>query len=99
MEEQTFLEGQGLAVTSSRILIAGKTYATRNVGSVSITTIPASRGVGILMAIVGVICLFAKVWLAAAFFGGIGVLLIVIAKPSYKLMMMAGGGEVMALET
>jgi hypothetical protein len=99
MEEQTFFEGPGTAITSTRILINGKTYATRNVGSVSVTTIPASRGVGIFIVAIGLICLFAKNWEWGIGLSVIGAAFIMIAKPTYKLMMMAGGGEVMALQT
>ena len=99
MDEQTFLTNGAATITSSRIVINGKTFATRNVGSVSIaTTVPSKVG-PIVMIIIGAICALAKAWIAALIIAGLGALWLVGLKNTYRIMMMAGGGEVMALES
>lgn len=99
MDEQTFLQNAAATVTSSRIVVNGKTFATRNVGSVSIATLTPSKTAPGFMIIIGVICALAKAWAAAVIIGGLGILWFILLKDTYRLMMMAGGGEVMALES
>jgi hypothetical protein len=99
MDEQTFLTSPVATVTSSRIVINGKTFATRNVGSVSIATMVPSKTFPILMIIVGALCALGKAWEAAVIIGGLGILWLLLLKNTYRLMMMAGGGEVMAIES
>lgn len=99
MEEKVFFNAGGASVTSSKIVINGNTYATRNVGSVRVEVKPAKRIVGIVVAAIGLFFLFgtAPVFgLMMAIFGG-GLALAGNAKA--KLMLMAGGGESVALES
>jgi hypothetical protein len=99
MEEENFLNNAAATVTSSRIVISGKTFATRNVGSVSVTVVPPNKALPIILIIIGVLCAFGTAWIAALVFAGIGGLWLYSVSATYKLFMMAGGGEVMALES
>jgi hypothetical protein len=99
MDEQTFMSGQA-TVTSSRIVINSKTFATRNVGSVGVTVKKPSRVLPVVLILFGLPWCFAK---ESAPVGLVlivlGVIVWIMQKPEYSLTMMAGGGEVLALKT
>jgi hypothetical protein len=99
MEEQSFLQDQGAVITSARIVINGKTFATRNVGSVGMSVAKPSRGLPIVLGIIGAGALLAQAWVVAAIFIAASAGIWWIQKPTYSLMMMAGGGEVLALQS
>jgi len=98
MDEQIILQEPGVTISSSRILIDGKTFATRNIGSVALT----QGGIGygpIFLGAIGVgfgvngSALWAVLWLGAAVFLG-------WQNVSRRtLTIVAGGGETTALET
>lgn len=99
MEERVFFQGDGASVTSSKIVIGGNTYATRNVGSVRVEFKPASRGVGIAMAVIGVFAMFSTAPAFGLILAVAGAVIAMVAKSRSKLLLMAGGGESMALES
>jgi hypothetical protein len=96
-EEQTFLQSGAAVITSSRIVIGNQTFATRNVGSVSVQEIPRKSLGCIAFGLVAVAGLLAKEFGVAVVCGVISAVFFLMNKPSYKLVMMAGGGEVVAL--
>jgi hypothetical protein len=98
MEEQTFMDGGGTTVTSSRIVINGKTFATRNVGSVAMSKQNPSRGLPFIVGLIGLACLAGPWQLGLTMLVVAGVIFWV-QRPRYSLMMMAGGGEVLALQS
>lgn len=99
MEEKVFLQIGADAVTSSKIVIGGNTYATRNVGSVRMEVIPAKRTAGIVTAAVGVFALFSTAPMFGVVLLGVGGVIAMVAKARAKLLLMAGGGESLALES
>lgn len=97
MEEKVFFQGRGTSVTSSKIVIEGNTYATRNVGSVRTMTVEAPFWPWIIMFIGAATCMSNA---------GLGIIIIVAAgfaiyanKEQTKLLLMAGGGESVAIQT
>ena len=95
MEEKVFLNAKNASVTSSKIVIANSTYATRNVGSVRVETIPRPKWPWIVL-IIGLLFLLGA--------PALGVILVAIAAfvlwqvgPKSKLILLAGGGETCAL--
>lgn len=99
MEEAQFINEGEAVVTSTRVVLAGKTFATRNIGSVSQhKAVPSKFWPGVLIA-VGLLCILG---------GGVpvGIVLIVVGagliwlrRPTYELRLIAGGGEVLALSS
>ena len=57
MEEKTFLQNGNITVTQSRFIVDSKTFAMRNISSVQVGVIPAKRGFGILLILIGIILL------------------------------------------
>lgn len=98
MNEQVFFEADGYRVSSTRIDLAGQTFATRNVGSVRLD----APGVGRLPVMLGIVGGAVALRADAA----TGVLLMAVAAfwiwraaRIRHLRLMAGGGEVLALAT
>jgi hypothetical protein len=96
-EEKVFLNEPYASVTSSRIVIAGATYATRNVGSVRLETIgrPSWPFVLIAMAVFPLVKGAYDWALIIALVGGV---FAYVKGPKAKLHLMAGGGELLAIE-
>lgn len=97
-EEQQFMNEGGVVVTSARVEIDGRTYATRNIGSVGVRA-PGVSWLACITALIGLICFLDKAY-------GIGVVLLVIgglwiysSRQRRRLVLMAGGGEVLALQS
>lgn len=99
MDERVFYEGGGASVTSTKIVINGNTYATRNVGSVRVAVNPAARGVGIVLAVIGVFALFSTAPMFGLVMMAIGAVVAMVAKARATLLLMAGGGESVAIES
>jgi hypothetical protein len=106
MEEHEFLSESGVLVTSSKVVLGSKTFATRNIGSVDVKEKIPKRTLPIVIILIGLIILGPGVEANA---GGvvvfgliiicIGVLTWVMQKAKYELILLAGGGEVLALES
>lgn len=96
MEERVFLQAKGVSITSSRIAIQNQTFATRNVGSVRLTETPGARW-PLLVMLLGVVAASTpsqRAW---------GLIVVAVAgyamwanRGKYKLVLVAGGGEVSA---
>lgn len=99
MDERVFFQGDGASVTSTKIVISGNTYATRNVGSVRVEIKPASRGVGIIMVLIGLFATFSTAPIFGLTLAVAGAIIAMVAKARAKLLLMAGGGESVALES
>lgn len=101
-DEQVFLQGGGVLVSSTRIEIGGQTFATRNVGSVKLVA-PGMSKLGVVLAIVGVLAALGASAAGGKIFGlclaAIGGIWAWSTARRRRLMLVAGGGEIMALET
>lgn len=101
-DEQVFMQEGSVLVSSSRIEISGQTFATRNIGSVKVVA-PGVSKLAILCVILGILFLLGPV----NGFGGFIALLVTLyglywawtTSRTRRLILIAGGGEVMALET
>ena len=96
MDEVIYLDEGDAVVTSSRVVLSGKTYATRNIGSVSVEEGGVSV-IAILVLLIGLV-MIKTTWfgwvvaLGAAFY----------AYRKYQerqISIMAGGGEAVGLVT
>lgn len=96
-DEQTFFQSDAATITSSRIVIGTQTFATRNVGSVSVQKVPRKSLGYFAFGLVALAGLLSGQLAIALICGGISVLLFCINQPSYNLVVMAGGGEAVAL--
>ena len=104
MDETTYLNAPDATVTSTRIVIGQQTFATRNVGSVAVHEVakpnwPIFIGlIGGAMVLSGFSSGFGTSTLVGiAMFAGAAS---VFFKPAtLQLKLVAGGGEIMALET
>lgn len=105
MDETTYLSTPGATVTSSRIVIGNQTFATRNVGSVSVEQV-AKPGWPIFVGLIGAAMTISAI--TGKDFGASGVMGVAIligcgavafSPPKLRLKLMAGGGEVVALES
>lgn len=99
MEETTYLSEGGMLITSTRIELAGNTYAVRNVGSVRVTR-PSWPWFAALLALAG---LFMALNGAAR---EVGLLLLMGAAVwiyqqvrMRRLVVMVGGSETVALQS
>ncbi len=97
MEEKVFFEGRGTSVTSSKIVIEGNTYATRNVGSVRTMTVDAPFWPWVVM-FIGASVTISSVMMGLIIMAAAG-LAIYANKEQTKLLLMAGGGESVAIQT
>jgi hypothetical protein len=99
VEETQFINESNALVTSSRIVLVGKTFATRNVGSVGMYEVKPGRVFPILLILVGVlVCLGGAIPFGAVMVG-IGGIWLYLAKSTFQVKLMAGGGEVLALQS
>ncbi len=110
--EITFHEGDGVLITSTRIVIGGKTYALAHITSVAMSRIPEDRTVGILFIVAGIVLMAIGFGIALLLRGStapiiigaglvvgliisiIGIVLAVIAKPSFMARIESSSGEV-----
>ena len=97
MDERVFFEGAGSCVTSSKIVIDGNTYATRNVGSVRMVEVDKPFWPWIVFAFGMFMCMGSMV--IGLCIVALGVGLIYAMKEGVKLLLMAGGGESVAIES
>jgi len=97
MDERVFFNQGDFYVSSTRIALSGQTFATRNVGSVTLRRTGISV-LAILLTLFGLILVAGApaVGLAIA---AVGLTWTVWSAMRVNLRMMAGGGEVTALTT
>ena len=91
MQELSYLQEPGFSITSSRVDIAGQSFATRSIGSVHVES-PHSSRVGALVSLVGLLALLfgaAILGLCLAIVGGVWALATLNLR---KLSLVAEGG-------
>lgn len=96
MDEVVYLQQAGALVSANRIEINGHTFAVRNVGSVKVVETARTWRMGVFLLAIGL-----ATWTANAFFS-VGVLALAgyvlwIGAPKFSLVLVAGGGEVVAV--
>lgn len=102
MNERNFMNEGGVLVTNARAVINGTMYSMANITSVSVGMIPASRGGGVITAIIGAV-------IAAAGDGGaqafgvvlllVGLVMAITAKPTFRVCLGSASGEATALSS
>ncbi|SEK65149.1 hypothetical protein SAMN04487787_1037 [Kosakonia sacchari] len=103
MEEVQFYNNGNVSITNSRFMVGSTTYAMNGVTSVKRGQTKPSKVAPVILAIIGLIMLFAA---ATLMFKGIGILLVVIAvawfksiKPEYIVFLNSASGESQALSS
>ncbi|MCG4454468.1 DUF6232 family protein [Pseudomonas sp. MMS21-TM103] len=99
MDEKIFFNQGNVSVSNSRFIVDGQTYAMSNVTSVKSGATPPDRGTAIIIAIIGLACLFGSGWV---FVAGIVALAIAIlvwigSKAKYSVILNTSSGENQAL--
>jgi hypothetical protein len=98
MQEMSYLQEPGFTVTSSRVDIAGQSFATRHIGSVKVVA-PRRSLVGMSVAVVGLVALLLGaegLGLCLAIGGSLWAL---ISFNVRKLSLVADGGATLTLES
>lgn len=103
MEEVQFYNNGNVSITNSRFMVGSTTYAMNGVTSVKRGQTEPSKAAPVILAIIGVIMLFAA---ATLMFKGIGILLVAVAvvwfraiKPEYIVFLNSSSGESQALSS
>ena len=99
MEEKIFFNQGNVSVSNSRFVVDGQTYAMSNVTSVKSGTTPPSRGVAVLMALIGLVCLLGSggVFIAGLVAIAIAVLVWIGNKAKHSVILNTSSGENQAL--
>jgi hypothetical protein len=97
--ETIFFQHGNVTVTNSRFIVPGQTYAMRNVTSIKHTEKAPSRALGVIIAIAGLLLLFAKVWVFGLVLIALGVFLAWNAKGEYDVLLHTSSGEVRAFRS
>jgi hypothetical protein len=104
MAEETYFSQGDVQVTNSRVVLGGKTYAMRNITSVTIGEIPPNRVPGIVLAVLGLCPLmggFSDNGGALLVIGliviGLGIALAALVKTRYVVRLGSASGESDAL--
>ncbi|MFB3304263.1 DUF6232 family protein [Pseudomonas sp. AMR01] len=99
MDEKIFFTQGNVSVSNSRFIVDGQTYAMSNVTSVKSRVTPPDRGAAIIIAIVGLACLFGSGWvfIAGLVALALAVLVWVGSKAKYAVILNTSSGENQAL--
>lgn len=97
-EEHIFFEDSKVKVTNARFISDGQTFVMSNITSVKSYVITPSRGLPVVMIVIGLFSLFAWV-LFGLILIGIAVLILLNQKSTYCVMLNTAGGEVRALHS
>ena len=104
MEEVYYQQGN-ITVTNTRFIVGSKTYAMRNITSVTPIKINPSRSTPIFLTIVGVIAAMIDIDIEPFNSRVIGIIMVIIGllwtfslRPKYAVHLTTSGGEVQALE-
>lgn len=100
-EEEIIYSDQKTSISTSRVVIDGKTYALRNITSVKMSVTPAKRGCAIALIIFGAICAFISLGIKGAAAGavvgviilGVGILVAASAKEQYHVSIASSSTE------
>jgi len=92
--EKNFYQDAEVLVTQARFVARDKTYAMRNISSVSIRHIKKSKAFQIMLIIIGALCLFGKdSWSYGIVILALGILLLVLIKDEYSVHINSNSGE------
>lgn len=95
VNEKIFYQDGDVRVTQSRYMTHAKTYAMRNISSVSVFKIAKSRRLPIIMSVVGGMMLFYDDWrIAGIFIAAIGLLSLFLIKNEFAVRISTNAGEV-----
>lgn len=98
--EKDFYVDQLVKVTQSRFIVGAKTYAMRNISSVSLYKIEKSRFIPIVLIVIGVLMLLGE---NTRFFGvflvGLGVTWLWLLKDEYAVRISTNAGEVNSIQS
>jgi hypothetical protein len=98
MQEMSYLKEPGFSVTSSRVDIAGQTFATHDIGSVQVED-PHRSVFGLLVGALGLVVLFFGAEVFGLCLAVVGSLWALITLNMRKLSLVADGGAVLTLES
>ena len=96
MDEIVYLKTEHAEITSTKMVINGATYATRNVASVRMDEVPMGNGPTYLMILAFVMLFFT--WILAVPLMIISLWMMFSRASQAALILMVGGGEVVALK-
>lgn len=105
--EQVFFDEANIYVSNTKVVLAGTTYATANITSVSTRFTPASKGCAIILTILGVLmtlgslgAVFSKdfaaglmMFLVCAGITAAGIAWLRSLKPTYHVILASASGE------
>lgn len=91
--EKVFYQDHNVTVTQARFVSDSKTYAMRNISSVSIRKIDRSIKGEIILIILGVILLATQVWFVGIAVVVIAVILLFTRKDSFSVRINSNSGE------
>lgn len=98
--EKDFYVDQLVKVTQSRFIVGGKTYAMRNISSVSLYKIEKSRFIPIVLIVIGVLMLLGEnTWFFGVFLAGLGVTWLWLLKDEYAVRISTNAGEVNSIQS
>lgn len=99
MDEKIFFNQGNVSVSNSRFIVDGQTYAMSNVTSVKSGVTPPDRGAAVVIAVIGLACLFGSGWVfvAAIVAIAIAVLAWIGSKAKYSVILNTSSGENQAL--
>ena len=96
--EREFFNSHGVRVTNARFVTPGETFAMRNITSVSKLRENPSRGLPIILALIGLVLLaYDSVGLGLVFCGA-GIGLLIVMKPVFYVRLASSSGESKALK-
>jgi hypothetical protein len=97
--EKTFLEKGGVAVTNTRFIVPGQTYAMAGVTSVRFERIEPKRVWPLLLTLVGLVCLgFPDTRGFGVLLLVVGILWLVLVKADFAVVLSSASGEVRAIK-
>lgn len=98
--ELVFYNSNGVKVTDSRFISGSKTYAMRNLSSVSVGVVNANRtGPGLLFAFGILLLLFDGTMVVGAIAAILGLIFLISAKDKYTVKISSNSGEVNGYES
>ena len=97
--ETVFFQHGNVTVTNTRFIVPGQTYAMSNVTSIKHLEKAPSRALGVIVAIIGILILFAHAWLFGLIAIVLGAFLAWNAKGEYDVLLHTASGEVRAFRS
>lgn len=105
--EQIFLDSSDTYVSNTKVILAGTTYATANITSVSKHFTPASRGCAVLLILIGGLMTFGSLGAVFSKDAGSGIVMFLICaaltaaavawfrslKPTFHVVLASASGE------